>query len=59
MRAGELIAELAIQAEGPALLTAMEHHYDQLRTDAEAWEHYRAEVAAWDATVGDGLALSG
>jgi hypothetical protein len=54
--AGELVEELATRAEGLALLSEMATHYDRLKTDAGAWEHYRAEVAAWDATTNDGLA---
>src|SRR3954454_9387925 len=55
MSAGELVDELASQAEDQALLEAMESHYDQLKLDPEAWELYRAEVTAWDTTAGDGL----
>jgi hypothetical protein len=59
MSAGELVEELATQAEDLALLNAMASHYDQLKADPRAWEHYRAEVAARDTTAGDGLASSG
>jgi predicted DNA-binding protein len=55
LSAGELVDELAAQAEARALLEAMESHYEQLRDDAGAWELHRAEVVAWDATAGDGL----
>ena len=55
MSTGELVEELATQAEDLALLNAMASHYDQLKADARTWEHYRAEVAAWDATADDGL----
>jgi predicted DNA-binding protein len=54
--AGQLVDELVAQAEEGALLEAMESHYDQLRADPDAWEADRAEVGAWDATAGDGLA---
>jgi hypothetical protein len=56
--AGELVDELARQAEDRTLLDAVESHYDdydELRADAKAWELYRAEVIAWEATAGDGL----
>ena len=59
LSAGELVDELASQAEDQALLEAMESHYDQLKLDPEAWELYRAEVTAWDTTAGDGLSVSG
>jgi len=55
LTAGELVDELAAQAEERALLEAMESHYAELRADSEAWEAHRAEVVAWDATAGDGL----
>ena len=58
MSVGELVDELATQAEDLALLKATAKHYDQLKSDAGAWGQYRAEVAAWDATAGDGLAVS-
>jgi len=28
--------------------------YEELRTDAAEWANYQADVAAWDATTGDG-----
>ena len=59
MSAGELVDELARQADDQALLEAMQSHYDQLKLDPEAWELYRAEVTAWDTTAGDGLSVSG
>ena len=46
MSVGELVDELATQAEDLALLKAMASHYDQLKSDAGALEQYRAEVAA-------------
>ncbi|HEY7729275.1 MAG TPA: hypothetical protein VH950_00060 [Gaiellaceae bacterium] len=55
MSAGELVEELATQAEDLALLEAAEQHYDNLRSDPEGWAEYRSEIAAWDATSGDGL----
>ena len=55
---GELVEELAGDAEGRALLEAMNQHYDALRADPEAWKAYRDEVEAWDATAGDGLTQS-
>jgi hypothetical protein len=58
MSAGELVEELATQAEDLALLNAMASNYDRLKADARAWEHYRGEVAAWDATATDGLTPS-
>ena len=58
MSAGEVVDELASQAEDQALLDAMANHYDQLKLDPEAWKHYRAEVTAWDTTAGDGLSVS-
>jgi len=42
MSAGELVDELASQAEDQALLEAMESHYVELKLDPEAWELYRA-----------------
>ena len=57
--AGELVDELAAHAEERAVLEAMESHYMELRYDPEAWEAYRAEVAAWDATAGDGVTPPG
>jgi hypothetical protein len=33
----------------------MARHYDELRTDEEAWKHYQADVAAWDVAAGDGI----
>ena len=56
---GELVEQLVAGAEERALLEAMERHYDELRDDRGSWEAYRAEVAAWDATSGDGLLPSG
>ena len=53
--AGELVDELARQAEDGALLDAAEKHYDELRADPKAWELYRADVIAWEETAGDGL----
>jgi predicted DNA-binding protein len=53
--AGELVDELAGQAEGRALLEAMEDHYLELRADPDAWARDRAEVSEWDATAADGL----
>lgn len=58
MSAGELIDELASQAEDKALLEAMANHYDQLKLDPEAWAQHRVEVTAWDTTAGDGLSMS-
>src|SRR4029077_11445021 len=55
---GELVDELASQAEDQALLEAMESHYVELKLDPEAWELYRAEFTAWDTTAGDGLSVS-
>jgi hypothetical protein len=52
---GELVEELATQAEDRALLEATAQHYDDLRSDSEAWAEYRSEVSAWDGTSGDGL----
>jgi hypothetical protein len=57
--AGELVAELASRAEDAALLEAAVGHYEELRADADAWASYRAEVAAWDATAGDGVTAPG
>jgi hypothetical protein len=37
----------------------MEAHYEELRADSEARELARDEIAAWDATAGDGLAPTG
>jgi len=54
--AGELVEELASEAEEHALLEAMERHYDELRSDSDGWKHHRREVEAWDGTAGDGLA---
>ena len=51
MSAGELVDELASQAEDRALLEAMESHDVELKLDPEAWELYRAEVTAWDTTA--------
>ena len=56
--AGELVEELAGEAEDRALLEAMNRHYDSLRADPEAWKAYRDEVDAWDPTAGDGLPQS-
>jgi hypothetical protein len=53
--AGELVDELVRQAEDQTLLEAAAAHYAELRTDSDAWESYRVEIAAWDATAGDGL----
>lgn len=53
--AGELVGELATHAEDAALLEAATRHYEELRNDPEAWAEYRTEIAAWDATSGDGL----
>jgi hypothetical protein len=53
--AGELVDALAAEAEARTLLEAMTTHYEQLRADPEAWAAHEAEVAAWDATAGDGL----
>ena len=53
--AGELVDELARLAEDRTLLDAVESHYDELRADPKAWELYRAEVIAWEATAADGL----
>jgi len=55
MSAGELVEELATQAEDLALLESAQQHYESLRNDPEAWAEYRCEVAAWDGTSGDGL----
>ncbi len=33
--------------------------YEELSTDAEEWANYQADVAAWDATTGDGLPDAG
>lgn len=57
--AGELVDELVRQAEDHELLEATATHYDELSADPEAWAAYRAEIAAWDATAGDGLGQSG
>jgi hypothetical protein len=53
--AGELVDQLASQAEDDTLLEAAATHYEQLRADPEAWKSYRAEIVAWDATSGDGV----
>jgi hypothetical protein len=53
--AGELVEELAGDAEDRALLEAMNRHYGELRAEPEAWQGYLDEVEAWDATAGDGL----
>ncbi len=29
--------------------------YEELRSDAQEWADYHADVGAWDATTGDGL----
>jgi hypothetical protein len=55
---GELVDELASEAEEGALLESMARHYAELRSDEEAWELHRAEVVAWDATVGDGTSAT-
>lgn len=59
MSAGELVDELATQAEDLALLNAMASRYGQLKSDAQAWEHCRAEISAWDATANDGFTPDG
>jgi hypothetical protein len=59
LSAGELIDELVAHAEERALLDAMESHYEELRSDPEAWAAHRAEVSAWDATSGDAVNPSG
>jgi len=56
--AGELVDELASEAEEGALLESLARHYAELRSDEEAWELHRAEVVAWDATVGDGTSAT-
>ena len=53
--AGELVDELASHAEESTLLEAAATHYERLKADPEAWESYRAELIAWDATTGDGV----
>ncbi len=53
--AGEVVDELVSAAEDRTLIEAMERHYEELRADPEAWAEFKAEVAAWDATAGDGL----
>lgn len=55
MSAGELVEELATNAEDQTLLETAAQHYEDLRSDPEAWAEYRAEISAWDATSGDGL----
>ena len=55
MSAGELVEELATQAEDLALLEAAQQHYESLMADPDAWAEYRIEVTAWDGTSGDGL----
>jgi hypothetical protein len=56
---GELVDELANEAEESALLDSMARHYEELASDEEASELCRAEVAAWDATAGDGVSSTG
>jgi hypothetical protein len=53
--AGELVEELASEAEDRALLEATATHYELLRADPDAWASYHAEVVAWDATSGDAV----
>jgi hypothetical protein len=55
MTTGELVEELATQAEDRELLEATARHYDDLRSDPAAWAEYRSEVTVWDGTSGDGL----
>jgi uncharacterized protein (DUF1778 family) len=55
MSTGELVEELATQAEDRSLLEAAAQHYRDLRSDPDAWAEYRSEVTAWDSTRGDGL----
>jgi DNA-binding GntR family transcriptional regulator len=57
--AGELVEELAAHAEERPLLEALERHYEDLRSNPEAWQAHKAEVTAWDATTGDGLTRPG
>jgi len=55
LSAGELVAELAAQAEDSRLVEAMATHYRQLRADPDAWDLHRAETSSWDVSAGDGL----
>jgi hypothetical protein len=57
--AGELVDELASEAEETALLESMARHYDELRSDQEAWDLRRAEIIAWEAVAGDGISTTG
>lgn len=52
---GELLDRLIEAERRRVLLRRTNEAYAALRADPAAWVDYRAEVAAWDATVGDGL----
>lgn len=47
----EALERLIEEHEVGAAITA----YDRLRSDADRWADYQAELAEWDVTVGDGL----
>jgi len=40
-------------------INRVKRRYEELRTDAAEWANYQADVAAWDATTGDGLPDAG
>jgi hypothetical protein len=52
---GELVDELASEAESRSLLDAMAAHYEELQADPDEAARHRDELRAWDGTAADGL----
>ena len=53
---GKVIAGLLDDHEKRAFFAGLGEDFERLRADPTAWADYEAEVAAWDAALGDGLA---
>lgn len=49
----DLLDRLVEREEQERLLKAMNDDFRRLRGDASAWEEFKAETAAWDATSAD------
>jgi hypothetical protein len=52
---GEIIADLVEQRKKERFWREMHEDFARLRANPEAWQDYQDELAAWDATLMDGL----
>ena len=53
---GDVVADMVQRYETEQFWREAQAGYERLRADPEAWAEWEAEIAAWDATLMDGLA---